>query len=173
MKDILWSRVLWTGLIAGMVVNLVDVPNSIWITGPALRRALEVASANPHALMPPYFLFIHIVMGWLITLSYAAYVRGGPGSRAAALLAVAVPVVISRAFGFGFVLLGVFDGAVFLGLSVSLVAGGVLGGLSWAASCIGSSERSPRPLADLTPWIHRSRPGRIPFLRRHVPDGNP
>ncbi len=129
MDDIVWSRVLWTGLVAGMVVNVVDVPNSIWITGPALRRSLERAAARPHALMPPYFLGIHIVMGWCITLSYAALVRGGSGSRPAALLALAVPVIISRVFGFGFVMLGVFDLTVFLGLSVSLVAGGVLGGL--------------------------------------------
>lgn len=129
MEEIDVVRVVWTGLVAGLIVNLIDVPNSIWITGPSLRRDLAARQAVPHTLMPPYFLIIHFVLGIFITLIYAVGLRNGPGNLAIALVAVLVPVVINRLFGYGFVLLRLFSAPVFFGLSASLIMGGVLGGL--------------------------------------------
>ena len=129
MTDIDWFRICWTGLVAGAVINLIDVPNSIWLTGPALQRDLAARGAKPHPLMPPFFVAIHFVLGAFITLGYAVGVRAGTGDFGVALIAVLIPVVINRLFGYGFVLLRVFSGPVFLGLSASLFLGGTLGGL--------------------------------------------
>lgn len=125
--NIMSRKQIWGGLLAGLVLNLIDVPNSIFWGAPMLAQQLSAWGVTSHPAMPPYFVALHFVLGialvWLALLLRAS----GSGSIAACLKSAGVLIGLNRLFGFGNVLIGSMALNTFLVFSWSFIAGSILG----------------------------------------------
>jgi len=123
------ARLVCSGLLAGLIVNAIDVPNSAALVSPAWTRFL---AAHGIALDVPvvsaFYTTLHFLYGIAIVGTYDVFrARFGPGTRTA-LYATGLLLAIHRAFGFGMVAMGTMPLGIYLAFSASMIAGSLLGG---------------------------------------------
>jgi hypothetical protein len=124
----MWNgSILKGGLLAGLVINLVDVPNSILFGAPLLERQLAAWGVKSHPAMPPYFVALHFVLGIALVWVARKLMDAGLRRPAATLGSVTVLVGMNRLFGFGNVLIGSLGWMTFLVFSWSFIVGSTLG----------------------------------------------
>jgi hypothetical protein len=128
------SRILQSGLLAGLVVNLVDVPNSALLVSPAWSAALAAQGITLNGpLTGAYFTTLHFLWGVaVLALTSWLLPRFSPGR--AALVAAGTLLLVQRGFGFGAVVMGQMPLGIWLQFSWSFVLGTALGtwaGLRW------------------------------------------
>lgn len=126
-------RLLPAGLLAGLCVNLVDIPNSALLVAPDWNRVLAAQGIVPNGpMIGAYFTTVHFLYGVLIIVAYAimrARFAGGPRT---ALAAAGLLLVVHRLFGFGSVVMGQMPASIWLRFSASMVVGTLLGGVAGA-----------------------------------------
>jgi hypothetical protein len=127
------SRLLPGGLLAGLLVNLVDVPNSALLVAPDWNRVLAAQGIVPSGpAIGAYFTTVHFVYGVLIVATYAM-MRERYGSGAwTAVGATGLLLVVHRMFGFGAVVMGQMPASIWLRFSASMVVGSLVGGVAGA-----------------------------------------
>lgn len=122
------------GLVAGLLINLIDVPNSIFYAAPKLEAQLRAWSVVSSRLMPPYFILLHFVLGIALVWLASLLKNQGMASIAAAVTSWVFVVGLNRLFGFGNVLIGNMPASIFVAFSWSFLVGsllGVLAGVRW------------------------------------------
>jgi hypothetical protein len=128
------QRILQAGLLAGLLVNLVDVPNSAIVVSPqwtAFLAAQGVTLNGP--LVGGYFTALHFVWG-LVLMSLTAWLVPRFSPARAALVASGMLLLLQRGFGFGSVVMGQMPLGIWLQFSWSFVLGtcaGTWAGLWW------------------------------------------
>ena len=123
------KKVITGGFIAGMIINIIDTPNGVLISGPAIIEFLKVHGIAPNPLVPAYFLPLHIVYGIMLVWVYAAFIpKFGEGKRNA-IYATLIIMVPTRLFSLGFVVMGLLPFHLFLTLSTSVIIGFFIGGI--------------------------------------------
>ncbi len=132
MEPLNYTRILLGGLLAGLIINMIDVPNSIFLAGPSLQRLLKRQNAMSSRFVPPYFLGIHFALGIATVFLYAAMKPLLGAGWTTAIVAASVLVLVQRMFTLGNVLLGQLTLQIFLSLSWSLVLGSLLGAVAGA-----------------------------------------
>ncbi|HEY8209231.1 MAG TPA: hypothetical protein VIG99_17195 [Myxococcaceae bacterium] len=127
------KRVLPAGLLAGLVVNLVDIPNSALLVAPDWNRVLASQGVTPNGpAIGGYFTTVHFLYGVLVLLTYAIMrARFAPGAWTA-LGAAGLLLAVNRLFGFGAVVMGQMPASIWLRFSASMVLGTLLGGVAGA-----------------------------------------
>lgn len=123
-----FRRVLQGGIIAGLMLNLIDLPNSALIGGPLINEFLLAHDMQPNPLVSFYFLPLHFFYGIIIVWTYACFLpqfgKGGKNALYASLLLL----ITTRCTSFGFVVIGLLPLPLFLILSCTMVLGAMLGG---------------------------------------------
>jgi len=127
------SRLLPGGLLAGLFVNLIDIPNSALLVAPDWNRVLAAQGIVPNGpAIGAYFTTVHFLYGVLLVATYAI-MRDRFGSGAwTALGATGLLLVVHRMFGFGAVVMGQMPASIWLRFSLSMVAGSLIGGVAGA-----------------------------------------
>lgn len=127
-------RIVQAGLLAGLIVNLVDVPNSALLVSPAWTAVLAQQGITINGpLTGAYFTALHFAWG-LGLMALCAWLLPGRSPGRAALLAAGTLLLFQRAFGFGAVVMGQMPLGIWLQFSWSFVLGTALGawaGLRW------------------------------------------
>ena len=123
-------RTIACGLLAGLVVNAVDIPNSALLVSPAWTRFLD---AHGIAMNVPavsaFYTTLHLLYGIAIVAAYGVCrARLGPGTKSA-LLVTGFLLAVHRAFGLGMVVMGTMPLAIYLAFSASMTVGSLLGGV--------------------------------------------
>jgi hypothetical protein len=127
------SRLLQGGLLAGLLVNLIDVPNSALLVAPDWNRVLAAQGIVPDGpAIGAYFTAVHFVYGVLIVATYAIMRARYGGGAWTAVGATGLLLVVQRMFGFGAVVMGQMPASIWLRFSLSMVVGSVAGGLAGA-----------------------------------------
>ena len=126
-------HILVGGLIAGLCVNLVDVPNSALLVSPEWMRILAGQGITPSVpLIGCFFTVLHFVYGVPLVLVYAwGLPRFGTGVQAALFSALPL-LVTNRLFGLGAVVMGQMPLGIYARFSWSLVLGTLLGAIAGA-----------------------------------------
>ncbi|MBU6342681.1 MAG: hypothetical protein KGS48_14395 [Bacteroidetes bacterium] len=123
------KKVIIGGIITGMLLNMVDAPNGIFIAGPRITEFLLAHGITPNPLVPAYFFPFHLLYGMMIVWTYASFLpKYGKGWKNA-LLATFLLLLTTRFMAFGFVVMGLLPLNLFLILSATMVIGSTLGGL--------------------------------------------
>lgn len=130
MEKLNFARIIIGGLLAGLIINIVDVPNSIFLAGPKLQTLLKAQHVTQSKFIPPYFITIHFVLGVALVFLYAALKPAFGGGLGTVLIATLVLLVVQRMFTLGQVFLGQLSFEVFISLSWSLLLGSFLGSLA-------------------------------------------
>jgi hypothetical protein len=124
MGKINWGRIVLGGLLAGVVLNVVDwLVYGVWLKG-AYDAALQ-ALGRPNAMgggVIVWFVFLDFVYGFVLLWLYAAIrPRFGPGLGTAVVAGVAVWVLVSLLHGLGEAPMGLFPDRLYLfGIIVAL-----------------------------------------------------
>jgi hypothetical protein len=105
------------GLIAGLLINLVDVPNSIFFAAPKLETQLRAWSVVSSKLMPPHFVLLHFVLGIALVWLASLLRTQGMGPVAAAVWSWVFVIGHNRLFGFGNVLIGNMPAPIYFAFS--------------------------------------------------------
>jgi hypothetical protein len=123
-------RLVGSGLLAGLIVNAIDIPNSAALVSPAWTRFLaEHGIAMNVPLVSAFYTTLHFLYGIAIVATYAVFrVRFGAGTRTA-LYASGLLLAIHRGFGAGMVAMGTMPLAIYLAFSASMIAGSLIGGV--------------------------------------------
>jgi hypothetical protein len=124
------GRLIVSGLLAGLVVNLVDVPNSAILVSPGWTSFLAEHGITMNVpLVSTFYVLLHFAYGVGIIFTYRVFrSQFGPGPRTA-LLATLLLLGLHRAFGLGMVVMGTMPLSIYLQFSASMVVGSILGGL--------------------------------------------
>ena len=126
------------GLLAGFVMNVLDMTWNFTVLAPDMQAMVERLRLDPAVMTDLSYaipwIVVDFVMGLVIVWNYAAMrPRLGPGPKTA-ILAGLVPYVAITAVLYGFTSMGVFTQAVMIKGSVfaliTMVAGSVAG--AWA-----------------------------------------
>lgn len=127
------QRILSAGLLAGLLVNAIDVPNSAIVVAPRWTAFLtEHGITLDTPLVSGFYLGLHLLYGVALAAAYlVARVRFGPGPRTA-LISTLFVLGIHRAFGLGMVVMGTMPLGIYAMFSASMTAGTLLGGLAAA-----------------------------------------
>jgi len=127
------KRLLSAGLLAGLIVNLVDVPNSAIVVSPrwiAFLAAHDIALNVP--LVSAFYTTLHFLYGIGIAWAYViAKDRWGGGTKTA-LASTSFLLLLHRAFGLGMVVMGTMPLSIYLMFSASMILGSLLGGVAAA-----------------------------------------
>ena len=100
------QRIVQAGLLTGLIVNLVDVPNSALVVSPAWTAVLAQQGITTNGpLMGAYFTALHFVWG-VGLMAVTAWLLPGRSPGRAALLAAGTLLLLQRGFGFGTVVMG-------------------------------------------------------------------
>jgi hypothetical protein len=123
-------RTITSGLLAGLVVNAIDIPNSALLVSPAWTRFLGAHGIAMNVpLVSGFYTTLHFLYGIAIIATYDVFrTKLGPGAKTA-LLATGLLLAVHRAFGFGMVAMGTMPLAIYLAFSASMIAGSLLGGV--------------------------------------------
>src|SRR4051812_37880271 len=129
--DLSLKHLLPAGLLCGLIVNLVDIPNSALLVAPDWNQVLARQGITPDGpSIGGYFTTVHFLYGVLIVFTYAVMrARFRPGTWTA-LGAAALLLAVNRLFGFGAVVMGQMPASIWLRFSASMVLGTLLGGLA-------------------------------------------
>jgi hypothetical protein len=123
------GRVVAAGLLAGLSVNVVDIPNSAILVSPGWSRFLaehQIVMNVP--FVSAFYTSLHFVYGIALMAFYEVFAaRYGRGLRVA-LAATAAVLAIHRFFGLGMVVMGTMPLGIYLQFSASMIAGSLLGG---------------------------------------------
>jgi hypothetical protein len=132
MSTVMNGRIWKAGFLGGLVLNLIDTPWSVLVMVPRMEAFSRAHQLEASALAGPWFLLTHFA--YMLMIAWIHAQARGPGGRSygSALLVAAAVLLVNRAFGLGNVLIGVLPLDVFLGFSLSFVAGTLLGGLAIA-----------------------------------------
>jgi hypothetical protein len=124
------ARLVGSGLLAGLIVNAIDIPNSAVLVSPAWTRFLaEHGIAMNVPLVSAFYTTLHLLYGIAIVATYAVFrARFGAGTRTA-LYATGLLVAIHRGFGAGMVAMGTMPLAIYLAFSASMIVGSLVGGV--------------------------------------------
>ncbi len=128
-NKIITKKVIIGGFITGMLLNIIDAPNSALIAGPKINEFLIAHNIIPNQLVPAYFFPFHILYGMFIVWTYSAFIPKYGHSRKNALLATLLLLLTTRFMVFGFVVMGLLPLSIFLILSITMVIGSIVGGL--------------------------------------------
>lgn len=93
MEKINWSRVVWGGMLAGVVLIVLATASAALFIGPqVLRTAAQALRPSTNgALAPLFFFLVFLFLGNVLTWSYTAMrPRFGPGLRTAAIAGLSV-----------------------------------------------------------------------------------
>ncbi|HWN68956.1 MAG TPA: hypothetical protein VNM90_15065 [Haliangium sp.] len=124
------GRLILSGLLAGLVVNLIDVPNSAIFVSPGWTRFLAEHGITMNVpLVSTFYVLLHFAYGIAIVFTYGVFRRHfGAGPRTA-LRATLLLLGLHRAFGLGMVVMGTMPFPIYLQFSTSMLIGSILGGL--------------------------------------------
>ena len=123
------KKVFIGGIITGMILNIIDAPNSALIAGPKINQFLLSHSITSNPLVPAYFFPFHILYGIMIVWTYAAFIPHFGHGRKNAFYATLLLLLTTRFMAFGFVVMGLLPLTIFLILSITMVIGSIIGGL--------------------------------------------
>ena len=123
------KKVLVGGFITGMLLNIIDAPNSALIAGPKINEFLLAHSITPNPLVPAYFFPFHILYGIMIVWTYASYIPKYGHGKKNAFYATLLLLMTTRFMVLGFVVMGLLPLKIFLILSITMVIGSIVGGL--------------------------------------------
>jgi|SRR5690242_5686825 hypothetical protein len=125
MGKINWGRVVLGGLLAGVVLNIVDFVFFGMIMKQDLAAAMQALGKNPTAMdsLVPLFVALDFVYGIGVLWVYAAIrPRFGPGAKTAVIAGVAVWFFIGLLHALGEAPMGLFPQKVYtVGTIVALV----------------------------------------------------
>jgi hypothetical protein len=131
MKNVLnFKRIILGGLITGMILNLIDTPNGMFIAGPQIKLFLAEHAVPYNPLIPAYFFPYHLILGMMMVWTYAAIIPQFGAGRKAALYATILLLITTRMMAFGFVVMGLLPLHLYLILSATMVIGSLVGGLT-------------------------------------------
>lgn len=122
-------RVLSGGLIAGMIINIIDTPNGALISGPKITEFLTAHGITASPFVAPYFLFIHLIFGVMLVWIYACMILTWGETHKNALYATLLILIPTRLFSLGFTFMGLLPFSLFLTLSSSVIIGFFVGGI--------------------------------------------
>lgn len=122
-------RILSSGLLAGLIVNLIDVPNSALVVSPKWMAVLASQGITPSVpAISGFYTSLHFVYG-IAMMTLATWLAPKFGPRASTgLLAAALLLGVNRAFGLGAVVMGQMPLSIFLMFSASMVVGSLIAG---------------------------------------------
>jgi len=123
------KRVLLGGFIAGMLLNIIDAPNSALIAGPQINEFLLNHGIVPNPFVAAYFFPFHILYGIMIVWTYASFIPKYEHGSTGALYATLLLLMTTRFMAFGFVVMGLMPLNIFLILSITMVIGSFVGGI--------------------------------------------
>jgi hypothetical protein len=133
MGKINWGRVVLGGLLAGLVLNVIDyLVYGVWLAAD-LNAAMQALGKSAMAMSTiVWFIIFDFLFGIFLVWFYAAIrPRFGPGPRTAALAGVAIWVLYGALHTLGEAPMGLFPPRIYvIGLIVGLaeyVAAGVIG----------------------------------------------
>jgi hypothetical protein len=124
------SRVLLPGLLAGLCVNAIDIPNSAALVSPSWTRFLTDHGITLDVpVVSAFYTTFHFLYGVGLVFAYAIFRdRYGAGTRTA-LYSTLFVLAIHRGFGFGNVVMGTMPLGIYLAFSASMTLGSLLGGV--------------------------------------------
>ena len=123
-------KLIALGLLAGLIVNAVDIPNSALLVSPAWTRFLTAHGITLDVpLVSAFYTTLHFLYGIAIVFTYTVFrARFGAGTRTA-LGSTGLLIAIHRGFGFGMVAMGTMPLSIYLAFSASMVVGSLLAGV--------------------------------------------
>lgn len=124
------SRIVLPGLVAGLCVNAIDIPNSAALVSPSWTRFLtEHGITLDVPVVSAFYTTFHFLYGIGLVFAYTIFRdRCGAGTRTAVYATLFV-LAIHRGFGFGNVVMGTMPLGIFLAFSASMTFGSLLGGV--------------------------------------------
>jgi hypothetical protein len=125
-----FRRILASGLLAGLIVNLIDVPNSAILVSPKWMAVLGAQGITPNVpAISVFFTLLHFGYGVLM-MTLASWLAPRFGARAQTGLGTAALLLfVNRGFGLGAVVMGQMPLSIFLQFSWSMVLGSLLAGV--------------------------------------------
>jgi hypothetical protein len=127
-------RVAVAGLLAGLCVNLIDIPNSAILVSPGWIQFLaDHGIAMNVPLVSVFYTVLHFLYGIGLMLVYEVFTAQFGRGRRTALIATATLLAVHRLFGLGMVVMGTMPLSIYIQFSASMIAGSLLGGVVGAA----------------------------------------
>ena len=122
-------RIVWSGLLAGLIVNLIDVPNSAIVVSPKWMAVLASQGITPNVpAISAFYTLLHFGYG-VAMMALATWLSRRFGARASTgLIASLLLLVVNRGFGLGAVVMGQMPLTIFLMFSSSMVVGSLVAG---------------------------------------------
>ena len=135
------GRIVLSGLLAGLCVNVVDIPNSALLVSPAWSAFLaEHGIVMNVPLVSVFYTTLHFAYGVALMAFYEVFAPSfGRGLRTALLVTAAV-LAVHRFFGLGMVVMGTMPLVIYLQFSASMILGSLLGGVLGAALLDGGAR---------------------------------
>ena len=123
--------VVLAGLLAGLLVNVVDIPNSAIVVSPRWTAFLAEHGITLNVpAVSAFYTLLHFAYGIALAAAYAvARGRFGAGTRTA-LGSTLFLLALHRAFGLGMVVMGTMPLGIYLMFSASMIVGTLLGGVA-------------------------------------------
>src|SRR5688572_26450853 len=101
------TRLVLSGLLAGLCVNLVDVPNSAILVSPSWSAFLAEHGITMNVpLVSAFYTSLHFAYGIALMAFYEVFAARFGRGRRTALGATAAVLAIHRFFGLGMVVMG-------------------------------------------------------------------
>jgi hypothetical protein len=123
------KKVIIGGIITGMLLNIVDAPNGVFVSGPKIVEFLLAHGFTPNPLVPAYFFPFHLLYGMMIVWTYASFIPKYGATRKNAIYSTLLFLMTTRFMALGFVVMGLFPLEIFLMLSLTMTIGSLFGGL--------------------------------------------
>ena len=137
MSRINTGKVLVGGLVAGVVMNIIDMATSLLILVNDIKAGLERLHLNP-AVMDSFsgavpWIAVDFLSGILLVFTYAAMrPRFGPGPKTAVIAGLTLYLAITLVL-YGFASIGIFTMGLFLKSSVCALVSTLVGALAGSA----------------------------------------